>query len=80
MCSTYIQVESSKIKATRSIKVFAMSDPWIHAYMVRFICGTNTTHDVMMCYAPGPDRRIKGQSHMSRSYLKCWPVGSYVVP
>ena len=35
------------------------------------ICGTNTTHEVMMCHTPFPFQSVKGASHTAR--WKFWP-------
>ena len=38
---------------------------------IHFICGTHTTHEVMMCRAPFLGQKVKGQGHTGRS--KFWP-------
>ena len=46
----------------------------VSVWQICFICGTNTTHEgqcVIHHY-----QVKKGQSHIRRSYLKCWPLAA----
>ena len=64
-------------RSKASFRIFAMSVCGsVPIWPIHVKCGTYTTNEGMMCHAPFPCQKVKGQAHTGRSYVNCRPLAA----